>query len=87
MTLQTVSVILLAGGIGSRMKSATPKQFLPLHSKPIARYSFDLLLTIPEVSEMVVVCAPEYRHHFENVISSKPIRMSVISSRCAKAPV
>lgn len=61
---QNVTVVLLAGGTGSRMKSEVPKQFLPIKDKVVARHSFDLFASMPEVKEIVVVCAPEYRHHF-----------------------
>lgn len=59
-----ISVILSAGGIGTRMKSSIPKQFLPLNNKPIALHSFDLFASMSEVAEIVVVCSPEYRHLF-----------------------
>lgn len=59
-----VSVILLAGGSGQRMHSGIPKQYLPLQGKPIARHSFDLFASLPEVGEIVVVCAPEYQAIF-----------------------
>ncbi|MCE5316403.1 MAG: 2-C-methyl-D-erythritol 4-phosphate cytidylyltransferase [Parachlamydia sp.] len=59
-----VSVILLAGGSGTRMRAVIPKQFLPLDQKPIARHSFDVLLAMPEVNQMIVVCDPLYRDHF-----------------------
>jgi 2-C-methyl-D-erythritol 4-phosphate cytidylyltransferase len=59
-----ISTILLAGGTGSRMNSAIPKQFLSLHNKLIAHYSFDLFLSIPEISEIIVVCSPEYHSYF-----------------------
>jgi 2-C-methyl-D-erythritol 4-phosphate cytidylyltransferase len=58
------SVILLAGGKGTRMKSDTPKQFLLLQNKPLARYSFDLFTSIPGVVELVVVCDPLYQNLF-----------------------
>jgi 2-C-methyl-D-erythritol 4-phosphate cytidylyltransferase len=63
-TKQNVGIILLAGGLGTRMQSSVPKQFLLLKGKPIARHSFDLLTSMPEISEIVVVCAPEFRHLF-----------------------
>lgn len=62
----SVSVILLAGGIGTRMQAEMPKQFLVLHQKPIARHSFDLFLEMPEINEIIVVCDPQYRHHFQS---------------------
>lgn len=63
----STAVILLAGGIGSRMGSSIPKQFLMLQNKPIVMHSFDLFISMPEVTEIVVVCLPEYRHLFSNV--------------------
>lgn len=65
-----LSVILCAGGVGSRMGSATPKQFLMLGDKPVARHSFDLFLGLPEVVEIVVVCDPAYRALFHTEIFS-----------------
>lgn len=67
------SVILLAGGIGRRMGSAEPKQFLPLRGQPIALHSFHLFAQMPEVDEIVVVCAPEYRSYFpEGTLFAQP---------------
>lgn len=60
-----ISAILLAGGIGTRMNSQKPKQFLHLAEKPIARYSFDIFFAMSEIDEIIVVCLPEYRDLFE----------------------
>ena len=62
-TIKT-SVILLAGGIGSRMHLPMPKQFLALGEKPVALYSFELFLSLPEIDEIIVVCAPNFREFF-----------------------
>jgi len=70
--MKKVSVILLAGGVGSRMGSAIPKQFLPLGGKPIARHSFDVFHSLPEISEIVVVCDPQYQFIFENSTFASP---------------
>jgi 2-C-methyl-D-erythritol 4-phosphate cytidylyltransferase len=59
------SVILLAGGVGSRMGAEIPKQFLQVLGKPIVNYSFELFLAMEEVDEIVVVCGQEYRSYFE----------------------
>lgn len=59
-----VGAILLAGGTGSRIGGAIPKQFILLHGKPIARYSFDLLMKLEAIEEVVVVCEPCYRLFF-----------------------
>lgn len=60
-----VSVILLCGGQGKRIGGHTPKQFLMINQKLIARYSFDIFKMMPEIIEIVVVCEPAYRHYFD----------------------
>lgn len=61
----TLSVILLAGGKGARMGGPTPKQYLLLNGKPLVQYSFDLFLSMPELSEIIVVCQPQFCSFFE----------------------
>jgi 2-C-methyl-D-erythritol 4-phosphate cytidylyltransferase len=70
------TVILLAGGIGSRMGSPLPKQFLLLNKKPIALHSFELFANHPLVKEIVVVCEPEYQHFF-----SGPVKFAIPGPR------
>lgn len=64
--MKAISVILLAGGKGSRMKSSIPKQYLMLREKPIVSYCYELLLTLPNLKEMIVVCENEYQFFFDN---------------------
>ncbi|MBA3958299.1 MAG: 2-C-methyl-D-erythritol 4-phosphate cytidylyltransferase [Parachlamydiaceae bacterium] len=58
------ALILLAGGTGTRMRSTTPKQFLPLKGKVLALHSLEVFLSMSEFSEIVIVCAKEFRHLF-----------------------
>lgn len=58
------AAILLAGGVGSRMQSSTPKQYLLLKNKPLILYAFESLQMTPEISEIVVVCEEEYQELF-----------------------
>lgn len=54
------SVIFLAGGIGVRMGTVIPKQYLSIHQKPLALYSFEVLVSLPEVQDVIIVCEPQY---------------------------
>lgn len=76
MTYQ-VSVILLAGGTGQRMQAPIPKQFLPIQNKTIAAYSLDVFLKTPEVSEIIIVCDPQFRHHLEKSNANKAIKFAL----------
>ena len=59
-----ISVILLAGGSGKRMGNSVPKQFLQLDNKAVILHSFDVLIHLPEVAEVIVVCSPDHRPLF-----------------------
>ncbi len=51
-----VYAIIVAGGSGSRMNSATPKQFLEINGKPILMHSIEKFTElIPEVNIIVVL--------------------------------
>ncbi|XP_076923695.1 2-C-methyl-D-erythritol 4-phosphate cytidylyltransferase, chloroplastic-like [Bidens hawaiensis] len=63
---KSVSVVLLAGGMGKRMGASMPKQYLPLLGQPIALYSFYTFSRMPEVKEIVVVCDPSYLDIFQD---------------------
>lgn len=61
-----VEVILLSGGVGSRMGSLIPKQYLLLKDKPIARISFDLFDACDEIASITVVANEGYHHIFDS---------------------
>jgi 2-C-methyl-D-erythritol 4-phosphate cytidylyltransferase len=79
--MKKCSVILLAGGVGARMGTSMPKQFLQINNKIIARYSFDLLTDMPEIAEIIVVCAPPYRHLFETSQTKVAIKFALPGER------
>jgi len=62
--MKTVSLILLAGGLGIRMSSDVPKTFLPLKGKPLVLHSFELFSKMSEIHQIVVVCPEDFRHLF-----------------------
>ena len=60
----SVSFVLLAGGVGKRMGSNMPKQYIPLRGQEIALWSLDIISALDEVGEVVVVCDPSYEDVF-----------------------
>lgn len=71
--MRDVSVILLAGGTGSRIGGSCPKQFLPLAGLPIALHSLRLLASLDDAREIVIVCQEMYKHHFLSFNAPCPI--------------
>jgi 2-C-methyl-D-erythritol 4-phosphate cytidylyltransferase len=59
------SVVLLAGGKGSRMKSDFPKQYMKIKDKILALYSFEVFASMTDVEHLIVVCEKEYESIFE----------------------
>lgn len=66
----SVSVVLLAGGVGKRFGAAIPKQYLDLKGAPIATYSLKIFSSLPEVFEIVVVCEKDWEHIFRDCYAS-----------------
>lgn len=48
--------LLIAGGIGTRMLSAIPKQFITVNDKPIIIYTLEAFEKHPEIDVIAVVC-------------------------------
>ena len=54
-----VWVVMPAAGIGSRMQSDTPKQYLKIHDKTIIEYTMDCFISHPEVAGIVLALASD----------------------------
>eukprot|EP01039_Chlorochromonas_danica_P006102 gene6102-6719_t len=68
-----VAVVLLAGGKGKRMKSITPKQFLPVLGKPVFLRSLDVFRSMKEVVTTIVIVLDEsYRHEYRFLLEEDP---------------
>ena len=69
------SVIFLAGGTGTRMGGAVPKQYLMVHQKPLALYSFEVLASLSEVQDFIIVCEPQYDALFYSSPQAKGLQL------------
>lgn len=53
--------LIFAGGSGKRMRSeATPKQFLPMHGKPVIIYTLEHFQDHEEIESIVIVCIKQW---------------------------
>lgn len=62
------TVIILAGGVGSRMGADRPKQFLMVQDKPIISYCFEIFQNHKEIDKMVVVVSEEWQGFVEEQV-------------------
>lgn len=53
--------LILAAGMGRRMGTKTPKQFLEVGGKPILAHTLDVFQKHPEIDEIYVVCPDDSR--------------------------
>lgn len=61
--------VIFAGGIGSRMSSATlPKQFLEIHGKAIIVHTLEHFENHPMIDAIAVAIKPEWREHLDKLV-------------------
>jgi 2-C-methyl-D-erythritol 4-phosphate cytidylyltransferase len=60
--------IIVAGGVGSRMNNALPKQFLPINNKPIFYYCIQAFITTFPDIELVLVVHADYIKNMHSVL-------------------
>lgn len=68
------SVIILAGGIGSRFGESTPKQFLNLNGSRVIDYSINEFLRHIKINEIIIVVSKEW----ERIIAKENPNCKVI---------
>ena len=85
-------VVLVAGGSGSRMKSAVPKQFLLLKGKPVLMhtiqqfYSWDtaleIIVVLPEnqLDEWQILCSLHAFHINHQIVAGGPTRFHSVKN-------
>lgn len=60
--------IIVAGGMGQRMGTVVPKQFLQLGKKPIIAWSIETFAASPLIDKIIIVIHPDYKQQLEDVI-------------------
>lgn len=61
-------VILLAGGVGKRMQTDIPKQFIEVDNKPIIVYAIENFQRNPQIEKIVVVCVKDWIERLKKII-------------------
>ncbi|MBP7734739.1 MAG: 2-C-methyl-D-erythritol 4-phosphate cytidylyltransferase [Spirochaetes bacterium] len=71
--MNRIYTIILAGGRGLRLGGKTPKQFLPLGSKPIIAWSLELCQQLPEVDHIITVIPEEFTAQIHSIVTDHGI--------------
>lgn len=64
----SITTVILAGGIGSRMESDIPKQFIEVEGKPIIIHTMENFIRNPRVDRLLVVCEEHWIGHMEKLL-------------------
>lgn len=62
------SIIITAGGIGKRMQSVLPKQFIQVRERPILMYTIELFYHFDPKAELILTLPEEWLNYWENLM-------------------
>ncbi len=68
-------VIIVAGGTGSRMQSAIPKQFLLLNGKPLMMYTIEAFYKSQASPSIIVVLHPDQHQYWKDLCREHDFRI------------
>lgn len=60
-------VIIIAGGVGSRLGAPVPKQFVEVLGKPVIAYTMEHFQNHPEIDAIELVCVEGYQDHLKAI--------------------
>lgn len=60
-------VIIIVGGVGSRLGAKVPKQFVEVLGKPIIAYTMEHFQNHPEIDGIELVCVDGYQEHLQDI--------------------
>lgn len=60
-------VIIIAGGVGSRLGASVPKQFVEVLGKPVIAYTMEHFQNHPGIDAIELVCVDGYQEHLKSI--------------------
>ena len=60
-------VMIIAGGVGSRLGASVPKQFVEVLGKPVIAYTMEHFQKHPEIDAIELVCVDGYQEHLKAI--------------------
>jgi len=61
-------VIIIAGGVGSRLGAKVPKQFVEVLGKPIIAYTMEHFQNHPQIDGIELVCVDGFQDHLQGIV-------------------
>lgn len=61
-------VVIIAGGVGSRLGASVPKQFIEVLGKPVIAYTLDHFQNHPEIDAIELVCVDGFQDRLNDII-------------------
>ena len=65
-----IYAILMAGGMGTRLKVPEEKPLFKLHDKPLIKYVLDNLKSSKLIDEIVIAVSPKHLQNHTNILKS-----------------
>lgn len=62
-------VIIIAGGVGSRLGASVPKQFVEVLGKPVIAYTMECFQNHPEIDAIELVCVDGYQNCLNEIVN------------------
>lgn len=63
-----ITVMILAGGVGSRVGAGRPKQFVEILEKPILAYTIEIFQNNPQIDAIEVVCHKSWKEYLLDML-------------------
>lgn len=60
-------VIIIAGGVGSRLGASVPKQFVEVLGKPVIAYTMEHFQNHPNIDAIELVCVDGFQEHLKGI--------------------
>lgn len=60
-------VVIIAGGVGSRLGAKVPKQFVEVLGKPVIAYTMEHFQNHPDIDAIELVCVDGFQEHLQGI--------------------
>lgn len=78
-------VIIVAGGIGSRMNLGIPKQFYEVDGSPVILYSIKKFVSNPLINSIVIVLADEWKDFMAECLTKESYGIPIFFAKAGKS--